>query len=57
MTLNEIIQWAKDNNVDFDALVYVPRGGAVDIKSLSADPRLQTGLFAELVKGLTIHIF
>lgn len=52
MTLNELIEWARENDVDFDALVFVPHAGAVDIERLETSFRAGSG-----TSGLVIRIF
>lgn len=52
MTLNEIIDWANANGVDFDALVSVPYHDAVDVDELDKQYFAGTGQY-----GLVIRIF
>lgn len=52
MTLNEIINWATENNVDFDKLVLIPHDGATDIQKLETSMRASTNTL-----GLVIRIF
>lgn len=52
MTLNEIIEWAREHGVDFDALVTVPYHDAADVKELDVLDFPASGK-----TGLVIRIF